>query len=112
MSDVARAGGWAEAMAAFETWADLPEGERAGWLDGLAATNAELHARVASLIRSDQEAQSRSFLSPGANATPAPVAASATPSLNASSAHGKPAASSRPLPTPSSQRRTLFGDRK
>jgi tRNA A-37 threonylcarbamoyl transferase component Bud32 len=45
-------------------------------------------------------------------ATPTPVAASATPSLSASAAHGKPAASSRPLPTPSSQRRALFGDRK
>jgi hypothetical protein len=44
------------------------------------------------------------------SATPAPVAAS--PMLSASAAHGKPAASSHPFPTPSSQRRTLFGDRK
>ena len=65
---------WAQAMAAFDAWTELPEAERAAWLDSMAQAKPGLHARVASLIRADQEAEGESFLSPGI--TPAGLPAS------------------------------------
>lgn len=56
--------GWIEAIAAFNAWADLDAAARAAWLARLAAMDADMHARVVTLIRADQEAQEHSFLSP------------------------------------------------
>ncbi len=62
---------WAEAMAAFGAWADLPEAERAPWLEAMAASEPELHGRVASLIRADRDAEGGAFLNREAAAPPA-----------------------------------------
>src|SRR5665213_2583262 len=74
MSDAVHDTDWAAAMAAFDAWAEMPEADRPAWLEAVAKTDSALHARVAALIRSDQDAQERSFLSPGASATSAPAA--------------------------------------
>jgi hypothetical protein len=62
---------WADAMAAFDAWAELPDAQRATWLGQLAAAQRELHERLAALIRADRDAEDRSFLNPGAAAAPA-----------------------------------------
>ncbi len=49
-------------MAAFDAWADLAEADSGAWLEAMAAANPELHRRVASLIRSDQDAEGGAFL--------------------------------------------------
>jgi serine/threonine protein kinase len=64
MTSSAQPGPWAEAMAAFEAWAELPAADRVAWLASLADEKADLHARLESLIRADEEAEQRSFLSP------------------------------------------------
>nr|MDQ2735719.1 serine/threonine protein kinase [Pseudomonadota bacterium] len=74
MTDASAPQEWAEAMAAFDTWAELLEPERAAWLGAMAQAKPELHARVASLIRADEEAEDGSFLRPGI--TPADLPAS------------------------------------
>ena len=66
--------GWAEAMAAFDRWADLPAPERAAWLQTLAAADRELHARVSSLIVADEDSRIQAFLTPD---TTSPTAAAA-----------------------------------
>ena len=67
---------WADAMTAFDAWAELPDAQRATWLGDLALAQPELHERLAALIRADRDAEDRSFLIPG------DAAASATgPSL-------------------------------
>ena len=71
MTRTALPGTWAEAMAAFEAWADLPAGDRVAWLARLAEENAELHARLLALVRADEDAEAGSFLSP-AKQPPAP----------------------------------------
>ena len=65
---------WTDAMAAFDSWSDRPEADRAGWLAGLAAALPELHERLAALIRADGEAGHRSFLEPVAGTAAAPAA--------------------------------------
>ncbi len=74
MTSTVQPGPWAEALAAFETWAELPTTARADWLARLAVENASLHARVDALIRADQEAEERSFLSPASDPPAAPAA--------------------------------------
>jgi serine/threonine-protein kinase len=65
---------WADALSAFDVWAELPEAERAAWLDAMAAARPELHARLITLIRADGAADERSFLSPYATASHTPNA--------------------------------------
>ncbi len=74
MTDPSRAPSWADAMAAFDAWTELPEDERAAWLASLAAAEPALHDRLQALIAADREADERSFLRPGP--TTADVAAS------------------------------------
>jgi serine/threonine-protein kinase len=62
--------GWAEALSAFDRWTDLPENERAAWLQRLAAVEPGLHAKVSSLIGADADSQMQSFLSPEALGPP------------------------------------------
>jgi len=57
---------WAEAMAAFDAWAELAPPDRPAWLAALATAQPALHERLAALIRADGDADDRSFLSPGA----------------------------------------------
>ena len=58
-------------MAAFDTWAEMAEAERAPWLATLAASTPEVHALLCTLIRADHEAEERAFLTgSGATATP------------------------------------------
>jgi eukaryotic-like serine/threonine-protein kinase len=59
---------WADAMAAFDAWADMPEDDRGAWLEAMAAAEPALHALVASLIRADRDAEGASFLSPDPSA--------------------------------------------
>ena len=65
--------GWADAMSAFDAWAELPDAQRAPWLEALAAAQPELHFRVAALIRADRDAEDQSFLSPDAETAPASI---------------------------------------
>ena len=51
----------ADAMAAFDAWAELPDARRAAWLDLLAVAQPGLHERLAVLIRADRDAEDRSF---------------------------------------------------
>jgi len=65
---------WADAMAAFDAWTDLPEARRAAWLESLAAETPGLHARLQSLIAADRDAEGRCFLRPeGATVAPSAV---------------------------------------
>ena len=57
---------WADAMAAFDAWAELAPPDRPVWLAALATAQPALHERLAALIRADGDADDRSFLSPGA----------------------------------------------
>ena len=75
MTNLSDADDWAEAMAAFDAWADLPEAQRPAWLDALSAAQPALHARILSLIGADRDAENLCFLSPGEGAT-TPVVAS------------------------------------
>ncbi|MDQ2928705.1 MAG: serine/threonine protein kinase [Pseudomonadota bacterium] len=45
----------------------MPTSDRAAWLTGLADSDADLHAKVETLIRADEEADERSFLSPASD---------------------------------------------
>src|SRR5947209_9793247 len=65
---------WADAMAAFDAWAELPEDARAPWLAALARERPSLHAHLQSLIAADRDAEARSFLHPDAAAAIAPAA--------------------------------------
>ena len=65
MTDPPNPNGWADAMAAFDAWAELPDAQRATWLGDLALAQPELHERLAALIRADRDAEGRSFLVPG-----------------------------------------------
>ena len=67
-SEDARA--WADALAAFDTWAELADDARAAWLASMAADRPALHARLLSLIAADRDAEDRSFLSADAQAAP------------------------------------------
>ena len=71
MSDPTNPNSWADAMAAFDAWAELPDAQRATWLGDLALARPELHERLAALIRADRDAEDRSFLVPGDAAAPA-----------------------------------------
>src|SRR5450432_375195 len=73
MSSPSRPQVWADAMAAFDVWSELPEAERFAWLQTLAAAKPELHVRVLALIDADRDAEERSFLSPDATPEGAPA---------------------------------------
>ena len=55
---------WADALGAFDAWAELPDDRRGPWLAALAAGQPALHARLQSLIAADRDAEARSFLRP------------------------------------------------
>ena len=74
MTDPSNPNGWADAMAAFDAWAELPDAQRATWLGDLALAQPELHERLAALIRADRDAEGRSFLVPGDAVASATVA--------------------------------------
>ena len=65
MTEPSNPNGWADAMASFDAWAELPDARRVAWLGDLARAQPELHERLAALIRADRDAEDRSFLSPG-----------------------------------------------
>jgi len=62
MTGQPRGQSWADAMAAFGTWTELPEAERDAWLESLAAAQPELHGRLQTLIAADREAEDHCFL--------------------------------------------------
>ncbi|MEO8836909.1 MAG: serine/threonine-protein kinase, partial [Caldimonas sp.] len=64
--------GWAEAMAAFDAWSGMDPTARDAWLASLAAASPELHARVALLVRADQDAEDGAFLGPDIAVDPPP----------------------------------------
>jgi eukaryotic-like serine/threonine-protein kinase len=57
-------------MAAFDAWAELPDAERDAWLSTLATTEPHVHQRLLALIRSDRDAEARSFLTAGDGGEP------------------------------------------
>ena len=65
MKDPSNPTSWADAMGAFDAWAELLDAQRATWLGDLALAQPELHERLAALIRADRDAEDRSFLIPG-----------------------------------------------
>jgi eukaryotic-like serine/threonine-protein kinase len=73
MTTPSEPGRWADAMTAFSTWVDLPDGEQQAWLAKLAGSDRALHELVAALIRADRDADAQSFLSPCVDAPPAAV---------------------------------------
>jgi len=54
------------ALAHFDTWVDLSDGERPAWLAALKVSEPEVHQRLLSLIDADQVATRSPFLSPPA----------------------------------------------
>ena len=56
------AAAWVDAMAAFDTWAELAAPERDAWLATLAMARPAVHAHVQALIRADSEAERGAFL--------------------------------------------------
>ena len=64
---------WADAMAAFDAWSELPAEARTDWLAALAAAQPMLHERLAALIRADGDAEHGAFLEPRATAAAEPA---------------------------------------
>lgn len=52
------------ALVQFDTWAEMPEAERAGWLTGLAAREPAVYQRLLALIQADERASGATFLLP------------------------------------------------